>query len=286
MEFFDRDWKHIGSKEELADDISKVTGISREHLLIDFRPASLAQKMSWLAKRSTKYPADMAYCMLGILGVGNLKGLYMDARYSQGTDEFRRLQIEIIKKWNPSVPFDESLFAWKSDQIISGGLLAPAPSCFRNCGDLIFDPNLAKLRQTPTRFGAFPGPGTNIGIYFDEANNMSFVATWVLHLPIAKALFIVTCGILAWVTQIPAQSRQKAIRNRDVTLNCWVRGKDGQLGVQKIKMEKNRDGTWQRVDCGVLVPSSWKHIYPSVFVAATYPALLRIASSPVQLKRI
>jgi hypothetical protein len=269
-----------------VDDISKVTGISREHLLIDFRSASLAQKMSWLANRDTKYPADLAYCMLGILGVGNLKGLYMDARYSQGTNEFQRLQIEIIKKWNPSVPFDDSLFAWKSDQIIFSGLLAPAPSCFRRCGDLIFDPSLAKLRPTYAQFGAPSGTRTNIGISFDEANNMSFVATWVLPVPIANVLFFATFGILAWLTLVPERSRQKVIRHRDVALNCWVRGKDGQLGVQKIKMEKNRDGTWQRVDCGVLVPSSWKHIYPSRFIAATYPALMRITSSPVQLKRI
>jgi hypothetical protein len=269
-----------------VDDISDVTGISREHLLIDFRSASLAQKMSWLANRETKYPADLSYCMLGILGVGNLKGLYMDARYSQGTNEFQRLQIEIIKKWHPNVPFDDSLFAWKSDWIISSGLLAPAPSCFRGCGDLIFDPSLAKLRHSSAELGLSSTRGVNIGISFDEANNMSFVATWVLPVPIPEVLFFLTCGILAWLTMVPEKSRQNVIRHRDVTLNCWARGNDGQLGIQKIKMEKNRDGTWQRVDCGVLVPSSWRHIYPSRVIAATYPALMRIANSPVQLRRI
>lgn len=235
--------------------------------------------MSWLAMRETKYPADLAYCMLGILGVGNLKGLHMDAQYGQGTNEFRRLQIEIIKKWNPSVPFDDSLFAWKSDQIISSGLLAPAPSCFRRCGDLIFVPSLAKLRHANAGF-----QGTNIGISFDEANNMSFVATWVLPVPIANVLFFATFGVLAWVTLFPEALRQNVIHHRDVTLNCWMSGKDGQLGVQKIKMKKNRDGTWKRIDCGVLVPSSWRHIYPSRCIAAAYPAPMRIASNPVQIK--
>ncbi len=222
--------------------------------------------------------------MLGVLGVGNLEGLYMDARYSQGTNEFQRLQREIIKKWNPTLPFDETLFAWRSDQIISSGLLAPAPSCFSRCGELIFDPSLAKLRHL-ARFNGAPGTGQNIGIFFDEANNMSFVATWVLPIPIANVLFFATFGILAWVTLMPEQGRQKVLRHRDVTLNCWARGKDGQLSIQKIRMEKNKDGTWQRVDCGVLVPSSRTHIYPSRWIAATYPAALRITSSPIQLKR-
>jgi hypothetical protein len=262
-----------------------VTGISREHLLHDFRSASLAQKMSWLAMRETKYPADLAYCMLGILGVGTLKGLYMDARYSQGHTEFRRLQIEIIKKWNPSIPFDDSLFAWKSAEILSCGLLAPAPSCFRPCGDLIFEPSLAKLRQSPPaiQHGAPSGAGTNIGISFDEANNMTFIGTWILPVPVANLLFFITCGILAWLTLVPAKATQALVRSREVTLNCWLRGMDGQLRVQKIKLEKTGHGTWQRVDCGVLLPSSMKSIYPSRFVAATYPAVMKIANG-VQLK--
>lgn len=243
--------------------------------------------MSWLATRETKYPADLAYCMLGILGVGNLRGLYLDPRYSEGHNEFRRLQIAVIKKWNPVIPFDDSLFAWKSDQVISSGLLAPAPSCFRSCGDLIFDPSLAKLRHSPPaqKYAGSTGSGTGIGITFDEANNMTFIATWILPLPIATVLYFISFGILAWLIMVPEQSRQRLRSHRDVALNCWVRGSDGQLGVQKIKMEKTGAGTWQRVDCGALVPSTMKHIYPSRWVAATHPAVLRITGAPVQLKR-
>jgi len=218
------------------------------------------------------------------LGVGNLEGLYMDVRYSQGTNEFQRLQIEIIKKWNPTIPFDESLFAWKSDRYISSGLLAPAPSCFSGCRDLIFEPSLAKLRHMAQFRGVSQGSGTSVGIFFDEANNMSFVATWILPVPIANVLFFATFGILAWLTLVPEKGRQSVIRHRDVTLNCWAPGRDGQLGVQKIKMEKRKDGSWQRINCGVLVPSSWKHIYPSRLIAASYPAPLRITSIPAQLR--
>lgn len=284
VEFFDKDWKYIGSKEQLVDDIFKVTGISHEHLLIDFRTAGLAQKMSWLANRGTKFPADLAYCMLGILGTGHLRGLYMEARPSQGTIEFLRLQIEIIKKWNPIIPFDESLFAWRSEHIVSSGLLAPAPSCFLECGNIVYDPNLAKLRHGVGRYGAATRSGSNIGIFFDNANNMSFVALWILPVPFAEVVFLITCGILAWVTLIPEKSRQNTIRHRDVPLNCWSRGKDGQLCTQKIRMEKTKVGTWQRVDCGVLVPSSSTHIYPSKAVAAAYPILLKISSAPATLK--
>ncbi|TVY82491.1 Vegetative incompatibility protein HET-E-1 [Lachnellula suecica] len=285
LEFFDRDWKYIGSKKELVDDISKVTSISREHLLSNFRSASLAQKMSWLANRETKFPADMSYCMLGVLGVGNLEGLFMDARYSQGTNEFRRLQIEIVKKWDPALPFDESLFAWKSEKIISSGLLAPAPSCFRSCGDLVFEPSLAKLRLLPKQIGGGSPGGKTIGIFFDEANNMSIVSQWILPIPVADVLFCVTFGLLAWVTMLPEKGRQKVIRRRDVALNCWARGTNGQLGIQKIKMEKNKDGSWQRIDCGVVNTSSSSHIYPSRMIAASYPAPLRITNGPVQFQR-
>ncbi|KAF2491601.1 hypothetical protein BU16DRAFT_424262, partial [Lophium mytilinum] len=106
LRFFDRDWKYIGSKDDLVAEIANATHIETEHLLGNFRSASLAQKMSWLAGRTTTVIEDRAYCMLGIFGI------YLEARYGQGEDEFLRLQEEILRNWDKEEPFDESLFAW------------------------------------------------------------------------------------------------------------------------------------------------------------------------------
>lgn len=284
LEFFDRDWKYIGSKEKLVEDISNAANISCEHLN-NFRTASLAQKMSWLANRRTKYLEDLSYCMLGILSVGNLEGLYMEPRYSQGTSEFQRLQQEMIKKWNPFIPFDESMFAWKDDRIATSGLLAPAPSCFAKCGNVVFDPGLAKLRLLPS-LDLYPQTGKNNGISSDEANNMNFVTQWIFPVPgpLSGILCLGTFGFLPVVPIWLVAGWQALVRHREITLNCWVRQRDGQLRVQKIKMEKRTDGTWQRIDCGNVFTSPWKRIYPTRYFAASYPAPLRITNSPVQEK--
>ncbi|KAE9378500.1 hypothetical protein N431DRAFT_298798, partial [Stipitochalara longipes BDJ] len=126
VRIYDRDWRYIGTKQQLADDIAQATGISREHLLGDFRTASTAQKMSWLARRSTTMPEDRSYCVLGLFGV------FLEARYGRGRDEeFLRLQREIFATGTVGgALLDESLFAWTADAVKSSGLLAPAPGCF------------------------------------------------------------------------------------------------------------------------------------------------------------
>lgn len=67
--------------------------------------------MHWLANRTTKYIEDRAYCALGIFDV------YLDTRYWEGEDEFFRLQEETLKTRTKGRPFDESVFAWRADQI-------------------------------------------------------------------------------------------------------------------------------------------------------------------------
>lgn len=277
LEFFDRDWKKMGSKQDLVDDISEATSISHEHLLTDFRTASLAQKMSWLAKRGTKrdknykitkYPADLAYCMLGILGVGSLEGLYMETRYGEGMREFQRLQREMIKTWNRSIPFDESLFAWKESRILSSGLLAPEPVCFRDCGDIIFDPRWAKLRCSKDN---------DYGITIDQANYMTIDGVWYFHVPFVPLLTVLSVGLIQ-LAVLPVLAYQRMTRHNEMKLNCWARGKEGEMNVLTIKLEKSKDGAWQRVDCGVLGISSSCRIYPSKYIATDYDKPLKITS--------
>jgi hypothetical protein len=98
--FLSSDWKHIGSRESLADEISRITGIKEDQLL-DFRACSAATKLSWAAKRQTTRPEDRAYSLFGLLGI-NLPLLY-----GEGNRAFARLQTELIRQ-----SADETVLLW------------------------------------------------------------------------------------------------------------------------------------------------------------------------------
>ncbi|KAH8649425.1 heterokaryon incompatibility protein-domain-containing protein [Tricladium varicosporioides] len=128
--FLDQEWQEIGSKASLQQIISKATGIPTDILLGgDLEGASVAQKMSWAAKRETTRVEDLAYCLMGIFGIN------MPLLYGERERAFTRLQEEIIK-----VSDDYSLFAWKSSDENSC-LLAPSPAAFVDSGGIIpFNP--------------------------------------------------------------------------------------------------------------------------------------------------
>ncbi|GKZ25159.1 hypothetical protein AbraIFM66951_001146 [Aspergillus brasiliensis] len=125
--FFSRNWVALGSKMDLCDIISDITGIGLEYLCQyrELECASIAQRMSWAATRQTTRPEDTAYCLLGIFSV-NMPLLYGEG----GTRAFIRLEEEIMGKSD-----DQSLFAWcdpeaKPDTLY--GLLATSPALFAN----------------------------------------------------------------------------------------------------------------------------------------------------------
>jgi hypothetical protein len=75
----------------------------------------------------------------------------MDVRYGEEENAFLRLQEELVEKFQ-----DESIFAWTMDSKVLDaavsetpfGILAPWPSCFRECGIAIIDcPNLYRPRN-------------------------------------------------------------------------------------------------------------------------------------------
>ncbi|KAJ9663543.1 hypothetical protein H2198_000809 [Neophaeococcomyces mojaviensis] len=118
--FYDRQWQPLGDRKTLAGVISDVTGIELAALETgDLHRYSIAQKMSWAAKRVTSRPEDSAYCLMGLFGVN------MPLLYGEGERAFLRLQEEIIK-YND----DHSIFAWSMGRKKFSGLLAPAPACF------------------------------------------------------------------------------------------------------------------------------------------------------------
>jgi len=124
VDFFDQTWTWIGSKGSLDAVISKVTGIAD---LVNYKKASVAQKMSWASYRETTRIEDLSYCLLGLFEV------HMPPLYGEGENAFMRLQREIMSSTD-----DESLLAWKKfDGVNQHGLLATSPRMFAESSSVV-----------------------------------------------------------------------------------------------------------------------------------------------------
>ncbi|CZR64700.1 uncharacterized protein PAC_14599 [Phialocephala subalpina] len=151
IEFYSSDWNYLGSSLELLNAIVMVTGITNTVLsseesvkMRSLQEASIAQRMSWAAKRKTTRVEDEAYCLMGIFGV------HIPLLYGEGRSAFVRLQEEIIK-----ASADQSIFAWESSGPERRQLLAPDPSCFQHAGTVI---------QVQQQSGQEPFSMTNLGL--------------------------------------------------------------------------------------------------------------------------
>ncbi|KXX81983.1 Vegetative incompatibility protein HET-E-1 [Madurella mycetomatis] len=150
--FFDRKWKCIGTKGDLAEKLSTITGISKKILLGKQRldTVSVAQKMAWASGRTTTRIEDTAYCLLGIFGV------HLSLQYGEDHRAFRRLQEAIIS----TIP-DLSVFAWRQPaptlevQTDSppprkySGVLATTPRDFSRSGSFIKKKPSARYELLP-----------------------------------------------------------------------------------------------------------------------------------------
>ncbi|KAH0523162.1 hypothetical protein TsFJ059_008206 [Trichoderma semiorbis] len=137
LRFYNTKWRYIGTKGTMCTVIMNITCVPRQFLLGISRlhTASVAQRMSWAAKRETKRAEDLAYCLLGIFGIS------MPMIYGEGGEQaFFRLQEQIMKTTR-----DDSILAWDLDDKFyashprdrDGGVLAPDPSHFANSGQII-----------------------------------------------------------------------------------------------------------------------------------------------------
>ena len=229
MEFYDRKWKYMGTKEKLAGDLYSLTRIDKKYLLdsVEIKKASLATRISWMAGRTTGYIEDIAYSMLGILGVN------MTAEYGEGAKAFLRLQRMLLE--NSS---DDSIFAWtipteglkcyrglgnlKMWAPSDWGVLAPSPDCFRNSGDLVIADKIIRR----------PCSWTQQGVQFSVPQKSSTEATNFFGLP---------------------------RKNVNLALNC-CRHVNGQTLYVVIHLVKTNKG-YVRVQCGNLDPT--KNARPS-----------------------
>ncbi|TBU37123.1 hypothetical protein BD309DRAFT_1084866 [Dichomitus squalens] len=104
VKFLSNDWNIIGTKLTLVDIVDETTTIPWEALL-RLEPLdvfSVAERLSWAARRETTRVEDRAYSLFGIFDIN------MPTLYGEGERAFRRLQEEILRR----VP-DQSLFAWQ-----------------------------------------------------------------------------------------------------------------------------------------------------------------------------
>jgi hypothetical protein len=134
IEFYDRDYRLIGTRDSLAHEIVDASKIDRRVLTApewkraeSLRNTCVARKMSWASRRQTAKVEDLAYCLLGLFDVN------MPLLYGEGQKAFLRLQQQIISK-----SFDESIFVWTSGsrKPKASGLLAHWPSDFAGCGKI------------------------------------------------------------------------------------------------------------------------------------------------------
>lgn len=130
--FYDADWNDIGTKWGLIDNISYITGITKEYM-IDHKRANIAAKMSWASRRRTTRSEDTAYSLMGLFDIN------MPLLYGEGSKAFMRLQQEILLMHEG----DESIFAWIDKTSHHCGLLAWSPAAFELSGNIksIKNPN-------------------------------------------------------------------------------------------------------------------------------------------------
>lgn len=135
MWFYSRNWTCIGSKSELSDVLSTLTGIEDMYLCDtqQIYRASVAKRISWASGRQTGKAEDIAYSLLGIFDIN------MPLLYGEGAIKaFRRLQEEIIK-----VSTDQTIFAWewpldwKPEALDWVTFFAPSPLAFKNSGHFV-----------------------------------------------------------------------------------------------------------------------------------------------------
>jgi hypothetical protein len=168
---YDKSWHFLGSRSDLASEITSIThipksvlfGATRFELRSVLQRTSVARRMSWASKRVTTRKEDIAYCLMGIFDVN------MPLLYGEGKRAFLRLQEAIVYASK-----DQTILAFRNpepptavDMSLPGfsPILAPDPSYF--CDD---------IRQEVY------GPKTHSPIKLDNGN----ITLEVFVIPVAR----------------------------------------------------------------------------------------------------
>lgn len=102
VNFFQKDWKTIGTKESLRGIISRITGIPQEILIgsKERKDYNIFERMAWARHRMTSGLEEQAYSLMGLFEVN------MSLDYTEGSNAFPRLREE-IKRIHGSSSLDQ-----------------------------------------------------------------------------------------------------------------------------------------------------------------------------------
>ena len=129
VQFFNKNWQHIGDKKTLAWTLTDISQVPM-HILrdgIDTNWPCIAWIISWAANWTMMWVEDRAYSLMDLLDVN------MPMLYEEGRKAFHHLQLEII--WSTN---NQSIFAWgwNSCRVCIGSIPANDPSFFEDCGSI------------------------------------------------------------------------------------------------------------------------------------------------------
>jgi hypothetical protein len=173
VEFYTRSWTFIGTKAGLTPTVRKITRIDdtflKDRTAIQY--ASIATKFCWASRRKTTREEDIAYCLLGLVGIN------MPMLYGEGQRAFYRLQLEVLKQSN-----DHTIFAWDYPNPFRSyyplrrhpiAILAPSPSYFLDSSGIR---PIRAPRSTETLTFAVTNNGLEIRLPVVETDTNEFVA--------------------------------------------------------------------------------------------------------------
>ncbi|KAF2674895.1 hypothetical protein BT63DRAFT_430993 [Microthyrium microscopicum] len=110
LEFYDKDWRALGTKSDLSEAISLVSGIpivvlTHQRSMFSY---TVEDRMVWAADRTTTRIEDIAYCLLGMFQMN------MPLLYGEGKRAFRRLQEQLF-----TTTGDFTILGWGSSEASS-----------------------------------------------------------------------------------------------------------------------------------------------------------------------
>ncbi|KAH7411490.1 heterokaryon incompatibility protein-domain-containing protein [Cadophora sp. MPI-SDFR-AT-0126] len=183
MELFGQNWCALGSRFERREIISNITRIP-ESLIDSYTEGpnldgfSVAQKMSWAAKRQCTRIEDSAYCLLGIFGIN------MPLLYGEGENAFLRFQEEIFR-----VTDDHSLLAWTSQYKCdsNGSVFATSPL------DFLYSGNIERLHNEIGAPSLVTKKGLQISLPLEEESTLASLHYPYYHFG-QKFHAILNCG--------------------------------------------------------------------------------------------
>jgi hypothetical protein len=133
VEFYTAQWMSIGSKRQRHEEITNHTHIPILSLMTtSLHSFSAAERLSWMANRTTTREEDMTYALLGIFGV------HMPLLYGEGgPNAFLRLQVDILKKTD-----DLTILLFATNLRTQPDVIAESPKLFERFRAIEFDESL------------------------------------------------------------------------------------------------------------------------------------------------